>query len=136
MAITTHGIVALVRNSGGGKFLLIEDMRKQVYGMWAPPHGCCEDIDKTEKDGVIREVYEKVGLRITPIEKVLTQKADTTVKTVSFWTVEYGENQIIHIDDKKLSNYGWFTIDESLEHKLYPGTRIFFEKVQSGEVIL
>ena len=60
MAITTHGIVALVRNSGG-KFLLIEDMRKQVYGMWAPPHGCCEDIDKTEKDGVIREVYEKVG---------------------------------------------------------------------------
>lgn len=135
MAITTHGIIALIRNKEG-KFLLIEDAREQVKGMWAPPHGCCEDIDKTEKDGVIRETKEKVGLTVAPLKKILTQSADTTVETVSFWTVDFDNKQQIVLDKEKLSAYGWFTPDEALKLKLYPGTKMFFQKIKSGEIIL
>lgn len=133
MANTNHGIVALVRDKKG-RFLLIKDKREQVKGMWAPPHGVVEDIDLDEKTGVVREVQEKCGITVTPIERVLTQPADTSVETVYFWTVDYDNDQAIRIDEDKLSDYGWFSLEEALCLKLYPGTKIFFDKVRAGKI--
>ena len=128
-------MIALVRDTEG-KFLLIEDKRDGVKGFWAPPHGCQEDIDKTESDAVIREVKEKVGIVVKPIKKILTQRADTTVKTVTFWTVSFDNEQEIKIDNTKLSKYGWFTLDEALNLSLYPGTKIFFDKLKHKTICL
>ena len=36
--------------------------------------------------------------------------------------------------NEESSNFGWFTVEEALDLTLYPGTKIFFEKVKSGEV--
>ncbi len=82
MNLSTHGIVALVRNDDG-KFLLLEDSRELMRGSWAPPHGRCEVTDESET-----------------------------------------------------SEFGWFSIDEALKIKLYPGTRTFFEKIKAGELPL
>jgi 8-oxo-dGTP diphosphatase len=131
--LSTHGVVALVRN-GEGKFLLLEDAREQMRGRWAPPHGRCEDADLTEENSVIREVREETGLDAKPIRAILTQPADTKVKTVTFWLVET-KNQKVHID-KESSQFGWYSLEEALKLSLYPGTKIFFEKVSKGEIEL
>ncbi len=125
-----HGIVAIVRNND--KFLLLEDARELMLGKWAPPHGRCEISDMSEEDCVTRETYEETKLKVKPIKKLWTQKADTKVKTVSFWLVEL-LSQEIEIDEES-SSYGWFTIEEILKLKLYPGTENFFRLVKDGKI--
>lgn len=72
MDLSTHGIVALVRDAEG-RFLLLEDAREQMKGLWAPPHGRLEENDESEEAGVVREVFEETGLTVRPIQKVHTQ---------------------------------------------------------------
>lgn len=134
MDLSSHGIVALVRNKNG-KFLLLEDSRPQMLGYWAPPHGRCEPTDLSEEDGVVRETREETGLEVEPVKKLVTQPADTKVKTVSFWLVNL-LGGVIKIDASETSNHGWFTVDEALGMKLYPGTKSFFEKVKTSEINL
>jgi len=132
--LSSHGIVALVRTDD--KYLLLEDSRKLMLGYWSPPHGRCNPEDNREEDAVIREVREETGLVVKPIKKVATLPADTKVKTVSFWLVETGKNQEIKLDKSESSQYDWFTIDEALRLKLYPGTKKFFEDVTTGKLNL
>ena len=134
MDLSTHGIVSLVRNPEG-KFLLLEDSREQMRGYWAPPHGRCELSDLTEEAGVVRETFEETGLRVEPVKAVLTQPADTKVKTVSFWLVNLVDGEL-RVDPAESSSHGWFSIDEALRLKLYPGTQKFFSQVVAGEIEL
>ena len=134
MDLVTHGVVAIVRNNEG-KFLLLEEARELLKGAFAPPHGRCETDDFSEENAVIREVKEETNLNIVPIKKLLTQKADTKVKTVTFWLTDLIDGDI-EIDSGEVSSYGWFDINEVLELELYPGTRIFFEKIKSGEIVI
>lgn len=131
--LSTHGIVAIVKNSEG-KFLLLEDAREEMKGHWAPPHGRCENSDITEENGVIREVKEETGLDVKPLRAVLTQPADTKVKTVSFWLVET-RDYTVKLDEES-SRFGWYSTEEALKLLLYPGTKLFFEKVLRGEITL
>lgn len=134
MNLRSHGIVALICNQAG-QYLLLEDARLPMKGYWAPPHGRCEEGDVSEENAIIREVQEETGLLVQPIRKILTQAADTKVRTVSFWLVEYkGENSMVLNDESSRS--GWFTIDEALGLQLYPGTQILFEKAKIGEISL
>ena len=134
MDLSSHGIVALVRNHNN-EFLLLEDNRAEMHGHWAPPHGRCEPTDISEKAGVVRETFEETGLQVKPVRKILTQPADTKVKTVSFWLVDTLSDKV-NLDTEESSNYGWFTIERALELTLYPGTKLFFEKVLANEIAL
>ena len=125
------GVVVLIRE--GNKFLLLKDSRDLMLGKWAPPHGRCEDLDKDEKATVKREVLEEVNLKVLPLKKVWQTKADTKVKTVSFWLAKVIDGKI-KLDKKESSEFGWFTIDEALALDLYPGTRKFFVLLRRGEV--
>lgn len=129
--MSSHGIVAIVMKDK--KFLLLEDARELMLGYWAPPHGRCNPTDLSEENCVIREVLEETNLNVKPIKKLWTTRADTKVKTVSFWLIEVlGGN--IKIDKKETSNYGWFTLNEVLKLKLYPGTKKFFELIKKNEI--
>lgn len=129
--IKNHGVVVLIKKDK--KFLLIKDSRELMLNLWAPPHGRCDEVDKNEKDSVIREVFEETGLQVNPVKKIWTTNADTKVKTVSFWLAEIIGGEI-KLDEKEASEYGWFTIDEALELKLYPGTNAFFTLVKNGNI--
>jgi 8-oxo-dGTP pyrophosphatase MutT (NUDIX family) len=133
MDLSTHGIVALISDKTG-RLLLLEDAREPMKGYWAPPHGRCEPTDSSEEAGVIREVKEETNLSVKPVRKVLTQPADTKIKTVSFWVVD-SDSHIPTLNEES-SSFGWFSIDEAMGLDLYPGTKLFFEKVKSGEVEL
>ena len=108
-----------------------------MLGKWAPPHGRCEASDDSEEAGVIRETLEETGLHVRPIKKLLTQPADTKVKTVSFWLVELVDNnEVVKLDPTESSQFLWCDLDEALELPLYPGTKLFFEKVKKHEISL
>jgi len=130
---SSHGIVALVMKDD--KFLLLKDARKLMLGSWAPPHGRCKTSDSSEEEAVKREVFEETKIRIIPINKVWTTKADTKVKTVSFWLVKYSKGEV-KLDEKESSNFGWFTLDEALNLKLYPGTKKLLTLVKSKKIPL
>jgi NADH pyrophosphatase NudC (nudix superfamily) len=40
----------------------------------------------------------------------------------------------IVLDKKESSDYGWFSVDEALELKLYPGTKKFFSLVKNNKL--
>ena len=126
-----HGIVAIVINDK--KYLLLEDSRRPMSGYWGPPHGRCNSTDLSEEDCVVREVLEETNLNVRPIKKLWNTRADTKVKTISFWLVEIlGGN--MRIDAKETRNYGWFTLDDVLKLKLYPGASRFFELVKENRI--
>jgi len=132
MDLSTHGIVTMIRNENS-KYLLLKESRDLYNGAWAPPHGRCDQVDKTEEESVIREVKEETNLYVKPVRKLLTQSADTKVKTVSFWLVDFISGNLV-LDPGEASESGWFSVEESLKLSLYPGTKIFFEKVKTGEI--
>lgn len=134
MHLATHGVVAVIRNQEG-KFLLIEEARELLNGAYAPPHGKCKVSDLAEENSVIREVKEETNLNVRPIKKLLTQKADTKIKTVTFWLTDLIDGDI-KMNSNEVLSYGWFNVDEALKLKLYPGTKIFFEKIKSKEIVL
>ncbi len=130
--LSSHGIVALVMKDN--KFLLLKDARKLMLGFWAPPHGRCETSDSSEEEAVKREVFEETGLKIIPVKKVWNTEADTKVKTVSFWLVKYSKGEVL-LDKRESSNFGWFTLNEALNLKLYPGTKKFLKLIKNGKKI-
>lgn len=130
---SSHGIVALVIKDD--KFLLLKDTRKLMLGYWAPPHGRCKTSDSSEEEAVKREVYEETGLRVIPVKRAWTTEADTKVKTVSFWIVRYLKGEV-KLDKRESSNFGWFTLEEALNLKLYPGTKKFLTLVKSKKIPL
>lgn len=132
--LTSHGVVVLIRRDG--KYLLLKESRDLLNGHYGPPHGRMETTDVNEEACVSREVKEETGLSVKPIRKLVTIPADTKVKTVSFWLAEETELSEIKIDPGESSEYGWYTPGEALSLTLYPGTKIFFEMLVSGEVIL
>lgn len=134
MDLSTHGVVAVIRNQEG-KFLLLEEARELLNGAYAPPHGRCEVADLTEENSVIREAKEETNLNVRPIKKLLTQNADTKIKTVTFWLTDLIDGDI-RMSSEEVLSYGWFDVDEALNLTLYPGTKIFFEKIKSKEIIL
>jgi len=126
-----HGTVAIVVEDG--KFLLLEDSRAPMSGYWGPPHGRRNLTDVSEEECVIREVMEETNLNVRPIKKLWTTKADTKVDTISFWLVEVlGGN--MKMDEKETRNYGWFTLDELLKLRLYPGAKRFFVLVKENRI--
>jgi 8-oxo-dGTP pyrophosphatase MutT (NUDIX family) len=129
--VENHGVVVIIDKDN--KFLLLEDSRELMKGKWGPPHGRCKNTDKTEEDSVIRETYEETGFKVKPLRKLWTTKADTKVKTVSFWLAEIIDGKI-KINKKESSNFGWFTINEATTLNLYPGTSSFFKLVKKGEI--
>jgi hypothetical protein len=85
-------------------------------------------------DNLRTDLVQETGLSSKSIKKLLAQPADTKVKTVSFWLVDTGEHEVKL--DYESSDHGWFTVNEALLLQLYPGTKTFFEKVNSGEISL
>ena len=131
--IKKHGVVILIKNDK--KILLLKDSRELMLDYWAPPHGRCDESDENEEATVIRETFEETNLQVLPIKKIWETKADTKVKTVAFWLAEIIGGEI-KIDERESSEYGWFTIEEAFNLKLYPGTKKFFVLVKQGDIAI
>lgn len=127
----SHGVVAIIKKDD--KYLLVKDSRALMFGFWMPPGGGMNKNDPDEETAVAREVAEETNLKVKPVKKLWTTKADTKVKTVTFWLAELIGGDI-NLDKNEVSDFKWVAPEAALELKLYPGTKKFFEKVKQGEI--
>lgn len=123
----THktGVVVIIRK--GEKYLLVKQNKEPYKNFWAPVHGTVE-LYETDKEAVVRETLEEVGILVRPIVKLKTSEADYKVKKLHWWLVEYLQGDIV-IDLEEISEYGYFLLNEIISLNLFPQTRIFFNQL-------
>lgn len=122
------GLAALVRRAGS--VLLIQRIGAHGNGQWSVPGGWMEQ-NETPKEGIERELFEEVGLRIawpyfTFLNYVHTVHPEG-MSDITLWFVtdfhrssgipEY--NKLI-LEQGKIADVGWFSREE-LYKGIFPG---------------
>lgn len=127
-----HGVVAIIKNDSN-QFLFVQEARKghPYHGCWSGPHGTCQSTDILEEESVCRESFEECGIEVIPVRKLYSTKADTKVKTVSFWEARLStkEHLVFKPCPREVADIRWVDLEDIKNEKvpLYPGTRSFFE---------
>jgi ADP-ribose pyrophosphatase YjhB (NUDIX family) len=63
------GVAAVVVH--GDEILLIQRGREPMLGAWTLPGGALE-LGETTAEGIVREIFEETGVRVRPVEIVVT----------------------------------------------------------------
>jgi 8-oxo-dGTP diphosphatase len=104
-----HAVVVILRNNLG-EFLIGQRSASQTSGahFWCPVSGGIEP-GETEKEAVVRESMEEIGVKVEPIVKV--GELDVRDKTIRlhFWIAKIisGTPQIMN---DEFSQIGWYPI--------------------------
>ena len=97
-------------------------------GYWAPPSGRIEP-GESQAEAVVREIYEEVGLVVTPLEKVWECPTDDGTFRLHWWAVE-AEPGELKLDPDEVADAAWIDPDEfSLLEPTFEGDREFFASV-------
>ncbi|MQA95705.1 MAG: NUDIX domain-containing protein [Streptosporangiales bacterium] len=103
-------------------------------GYWAPLSGKIEP-GETQREAVVREVHEEVGLHVSPQAKVWESETDDGRFRLHWWTAEVGpgpatDAAVLHLDAGEVSEARWVTATEFLNmDPIFYGDREFFERV-------
>ncbi len=95
-----------------GKFLLVEENKKECRGKWNVPAGGLVE-NESLIEGAKREIYEETGCKveITGILEIINMiLEEINVVCFLFDTKIIGEN--IKADGEEISNVKWFTYEE------------------------
>ena len=100
-----------------GKFLLVQEAKKECEGKWNIPAGT---LDKTETiyEAAKREISEECGCRVelTGVLRIVNKIiGDTSVLIVIFSTKLLEEN--IKFDENEIKKAKWFSYDEIINMK-------------------
>lgn len=120
----------------GGKVLMIEDARKEVYGCWGPPHGVIDNEKESEREGLIRKMRNEIGVEVVPIKRIYEGRADSKVGRVGFWLIKVAKDKRLNINEEGRLQYGWFSFEECKKLKLFTATRKFVDGVLSGKIVI
>ncbi len=93
---------------------------------WYPPGGHLED-GESDKDALVREIQEELGLQAVPLRKLAESIADETGILVHWWECELSQGEM-KVDENEIAGIGWFAKSEIVAMQLWPATRNFFEK--------
>ena len=100
-----------------GKFLLVEENKKECRGKWNVPAGGLVE-NESLIEGAKREIYEETGCKveITGILEIINMiLEEINVVCFLFDTKIIGEN--IKADGEEISNVKWFTYEEIMNMK-------------------
>lgn len=122
-----EAVVAVLRKDGRILVILRGPQARQP-GHWAPVSGTIEPGER-QQDALVREVWEEVGLRVAPLEKVWESATEDGGFVLHWWTaaVEGGE---LTPDPGEVSEVRWVTGEEFMELRpTFPGDHSFFTDV-------
>ncbi|MFA5051558.1 MAG: NUDIX domain-containing protein [Patescibacteria group bacterium] len=93
-----------------GKYLLVQERKKPVYGKWNIPAGRAEVGDTLERRA-IREVFEETGFRVKLLRKLFVRHAGLNHPVGHAY-----QGRIIgghlHFPKREILDAGWFTYKE------------------------
>lgn len=105
-----------------GQVFLTRDPR--TPDVWELPGGRL-NIDEDPKDGLIRELFEELGVKCD-IEDVVYLKQfrqgneNKQLSLVIVYKVTIRPDSVIAVDSREVLEYGWFTKEEIPEMELFP----------------
>ncbi|GHH20851.1 NUDIX domain-containing protein [Streptomyces lanatus] len=97
-------------------------------GYWQPVSGKIEP-GETQRDAVVREVHEEVGLTAVPLAKVWESETDDGRFRLHWWTATADTGDVVP-DPDEVGEVRWVTPEEFLTlDPLFDGDREFFERI-------
>ncbi|MGW6735392.1 NUDIX domain-containing protein [Streptomyces sp. NPDC055013] len=97
-------------------------------GYWQPLSGKIEP-GETQREAVVREVREEVGLSVVPQAKVWESETDDGRFRLHWWTAN-AETGAVVPDPGEVAEARWVTPDEFLAlDPVFEGDREFFERI-------
>ena len=121
-------VVCLMKNNQG-KYLL---MRANNYGdigenqdSWYPPSGHIKE-GESDAEAIRREMREEFNIEVKAIRLVIETALDNPGKRANWWECEILSGEIK--PGSEIAEYGFFSIEEAKNLKLWPATKKFFEK--------
>lgn len=109
------GVVGLIRRNG--KFLVIQrssEVRAPLT--WCFPGGGIEG-GETEEQALVRELYEELGLCVTPIECIYESATPWNVY-LYWWTAVVSDDELLNLRPapREVRTVEWLTLDELRHH--------------------
>ncbi|MER5941876.1 NUDIX domain-containing protein [Streptomyces sp. NPDC001928] len=97
-------------------------------GYWQPVSGKIE-AGETQRDAVVREVHEEVGLTVVPLAKVWESQTDDGSFRLHWWTARAETGDVVP-DPDEVGEARWVTPQEFLSmDPVFEGDREFFERI-------
>lgn len=132
---TGHGVVAVIRREN--RYLVIRRAEGiRAGGMWCFVGGAVEP-GETQRQALVREVREEVGLEVRPLEKVWQCPSLNGEWTLHCWTVEQSDESMtrstlrdgddVRPDPREVAAFDWLTPQEILRlPNLIPSVADYF----------
>ncbi|MDH6217054.1 NUDIX domain-containing protein [Streptomyces pseudovenezuelae] len=122
-----EAIVAVLRRDG--RVLVVRrgpDVARPGY--WQPLSGKLEP-GETQRQALVREVHEEIGLTVSPGAKVWESLTDDGHFRLHWWTTEDSTGDPVP-DGDEVTEARWVTPEEYLElTPVFEGDREFFERI-------
>lgn len=97
-------------------------------GYWQPVSGRIEP-GETQREAVVREAREEVGLTVVPLAKVWESETDDGTFRLHWWTAN-AETGDVTPDPDEVGEARWVTPEEFLSlDPVFEGDREFFERI-------
>lgn len=106
--ITIAGCI--VRNKDG-KYLLVQEKQKRVYGLWNIPAGYA-DAGESDRQAAIRETKEEVGLTVELIDQPvhMYENIDKQKRYLAYRTSSYVG--VLKVQSSEILDAKWLDFDE------------------------